>query len=365
VPRLQLTAAGEFLLIGTLAAGYLAVLVLRPALRWVVAAVVVLHVAFFVVPPLFSTDLYSYLDYARLGAVHGLDPYVAVPAVARHDPVFPFTHWRTTPSAYGPLFTVASYPLARLSPGAAVTAFKALAAVSSLGCVALVARLATLLGRPRGFAVAAFGLNPLVLAWTVGGGHNDLTMLLATLAGFALVLGGRAAAGGAALVVAVAVKASAGLAIPFAVLGAQHRVRALAGVVAAAAVLLAVAVLAFPDHAAGMLRVLAHERHMVSKGSVPAEVASLFGLPGVTSPVRIGFELGFAATVVAGLVAVWRRRSAIEATGWAFLALVVASTWLLGWYTIWSLPFAAVARDRRLLVATLAVQAYFVVTHVP
>jgi alpha-1,6-mannosyltransferase len=190
-------------------------------------------------------------------------------------------------------------------------------------------------------------------------------MLLATLAGFALVLGGRELAGGAALVLGVAVKASAGLAIPFAVLGARRRWRAAAGVAAGGAAVLAVAFLAFPDHAAGMLRVLANERHLVSTDSVPTDVAFLFGMVDVTSPMRSGFELGFAATVLAGLVAVWRRRSLMEATGWAFLALVVASTWLLGWYTIWSLPFAAVARDRRLLLATLAVQAYFVANHIP
>jgi hypothetical protein len=43
---------------------------------------------------------------------------------------------------------------------------------------------------------------------------------------------------------------------------------------------------------------------------------------------------------------------------------VVSSTWLLGWYTVWPLPFAAVAADRRrrLLVATLALQVFFVAT---
>jgi hypothetical protein len=41
------------------------------------------------------------------------------------------------------------------------------------------------------------------------------------------------------------------------------------------------------------------------------------------------------------------------------LAISVTSTWLLAWYILWPLPLAVVTRDRRLLVATLAVQALF------
>jgi alpha-1,6-mannosyltransferase len=210
-----------------------------------------------------------------------------------------------------------------------------------------------------------YGLNPLVLVWTVGGAHNDLTMLLAMLAGITLVLGARELAGGAVLVAAVAVKASAGLALPFVVLAARRRVRTAVGVALGALAVLTVAWFAFPDHAAGMLRVLSAERHFVSTDSVPTDVAFLFGMYDVTTPVRTAFEALFGLTVVAGLVQVWRRRDLAEACGWAFLALVIASTWFLGWYTIWSLPFAAVARDRRLFAATLVVQAYFVVNHLP
>jgi Glycosyltransferase family 87 len=363
--RLHLTSAQLYLLIGAMAVTYLAVLALRPAARWVMAAIVALHVVFLLAAPLFSTDVYSYIDYARLGALHGLDPYTAIPAAVPHDPVFPFIHWRTTPSAYGPLFTLGSYPLANVSPGAALVGFKLAAALSSLGCVALIWWIAGRLGRPRTQAIAMYGLNPLLLVWTVGGAHNDLTMLLAMLGGIALVLGRRELTGGATLVAAVAVKASAGLAIPFVVLGAQRRLRTAAGVAIGAAVVLAISFVAFPDGAAGMVRVLSHERHLVSSDSVPLDVAFLFGLLDVTAPVRTAFELGFVAVVLAGLVHVWRRRAFIAATGWAFLALVVASTWLLGWYTIWSLPFAALARDRRLFAATLAVQAYFVANHLP
>jgi hypothetical protein len=54
----------------------------------------------------------------------------------------------------------------------------------------------------------------------------------------------------------------------------------------------------------------------------------------------------------------------VAASGWALLAITVTSTWLLAWYLIWPLPLAAVSRDRRLLWATLAVQALFILHQV-
>jgi hypothetical protein len=41
------------------------------------------------------------------------------------------------------------------------------------------------------------------------------------------------------------------------------------------------------------------------------------------------------------------------------LAIAVTTTWLLAWYTVWALPLAVLARDRRVLWAALGVQALF------
>ena len=56
----------------------------------------------------------------------------------------------------------------------------------------------------------------------------------------------------------------------------------------------------------------------------------------------------------------WRGYDWVAASGWTLLAISVTSTWLLAWYILWPLPLAVVARDRRLLAATLVVQALFV-----
>ena len=53
------------------------------------------------------------------------------------------------------------------------------------------------------------------------------------------------------------------------------------------------------------------------------------------------------------------------AAGWATLALLLSTAWLLPWYAIWLLPLAAVSGDRRLRAATLVLCAYAVLIHLP
>jgi hypothetical protein len=200
----------------------------------------------------------------------------------------------------------------------------------------------------------------MLLVWTVGGAHNDLLMLLGMLGALALVLARQEVLGGVALVAGAAVKATAGLAAPFLVLGAARRWRALLGLVLGAVAAVALAYFAFPSHATGMLGVLAHERHLVAHGSLPSVIASVLGyarLPGWLSAV-------FTVLEVAGVgTALWlaaRGRDTIACCGWAYLVFVACSSWLLGWYTLWPLPYAALTRNRWLLVATVALQAFFV-----
>ncbi|HEX8958303.1 MAG TPA: hypothetical protein VF770_00620, partial [Solirubrobacterales bacterium] len=125
-------------------AAYVIVLALAPRLgrRVVWGAIGALVAGFAAAPVLLSHDVYSYVDYARLGVVHGLDPYVFRPSAAPADPAFAHVTWTGARSAYGPLFTLATYPLAWLPVGAAVALLKAAAAASVLGLAALLARLA-------------------------------------------------------------------------------------------------------------------------------------------------------------------------------------------------------------------------------
>ena len=116
-----------------MSASYLLVLLAARTLplRALIAAIVAAHLALLLGPPLISQDVFGYLGFARLGALHGLDPYTHVAAEAASDPVFPFIGWPFKHSPYGPLFTLASYLAAPLGLAGGVWAFKALAVASS------------------------------------------------------------------------------------------------------------------------------------------------------------------------------------------------------------------------------------------
>jgi alpha-1,6-mannosyltransferase len=161
------------------------------------------------------------------------------------DPIAALVGWPKLTTPYGPLFTLASEALARLSIGAALWVFKAVAALTSLATVALLWRVAPRLGRSPRSAIAFYGLNPLVVVFAVPGAHNEALIGVLVLAGAAWVAAGSELRGGAALLAASAVKASAALALPFALIGARRRGRAAAGVALALVLVAAASLIAF------------------------------------------------------------------------------------------------------------------------
>jgi hypothetical protein len=139
----------------------------------------------------------------------------------------------------------------------------------------------------------------------------------------------------------------------------------MAGAAVAACLLYALSAAAFPGHPLGVISVLAEQHQLVDYNSVPKELALLFGLPGVTGGVRAAATVALVVALAWIAVCVWRGASWVAACGWAMVAIVVTATWFLAWYAVWALPFAAVSRGRRLLAATLGLQAFFVANHIP
>ncbi len=361
-------------------AGYLGFLAAAPRLgrRLVWGTILVLLAAFAAAPVLLSHDVYSYVDYARLGARHGLDPYVHPPLAAPADPAYAEVTWTEATSAYGPLFTLLSYPLAWLPVGLAVAVLKAVAALSVLGIAATVSRLAAWRGADPLRAAAFVALNPLVLVHVVGGAHNDgLTMLLATLS-VAALLGARELAGGAALVAAIATKASAAFLAPFALLaplqpptgrkpdtstGVRPVGKFLAGGAIAATAIAAAAWLAFGWDWLHGFGLAGENQSRTSHMSIPITTARLTGLdPGA---VRAGAALLFAAATAYLLAWTWRGGDWVRAAAWCAFALLLATSWLLPWYVIWPLPLVAISRDRPLQLLTLALTAYQLGARIP
>jgi hypothetical protein len=314
-------------------------------------------------PLMLSTDVFSYIAYGRIGHVYGFNPYLAGPNAIRLDPLYPYvgTQWVKTASAYGPLFTAVSYLFAHLSIPDQVNAYKLIAAVSSLVLVWVVWGAARIRGLNPVKAVALVGLNPVIVIFGVGGGHNDLLMLALGMAGVYMLLLNRQRASGALLVIATAVKLTAGLLLPFAlaeaargVNGPRRRRALLGGAGFAAIVAVGLSVALFGPGSAHLLVTLAQVQGQGGVHSLPGLLLTPIGSTALAAVVHAILDLMLLALVV------WLAREVfdgkldwITASGWATVAMLCTAGLLAPWYVGWLVPLAALSRDRRLLVATV------------
>ena len=341
------------------------------SLRAVLIAVGLANLALFLGPPLLSQDVFGYLSFARLAVVHGLDPYNHASAAVPGDAVYRYLGWRTVDSPYGPLYTIGSFVLAPLGVAGGLWALKAIAVSTCFAAIAIVGRAAQILGRPAAAAAAFVGLNPVLLVDAVGGFHNDTLLLLLFAAMLLFAATARYGRAMAALIVAVGIKLSAGLVVPFLILAPQHmreRRRLAAIALSGLCAIVILAAIAFGSHAFAFINSIQGEQNMVATHSVPNELARLVGLPTIYSlPTwwRDLFIAGLVAATATSLWWTWRGGDWRVGAGWVTVALLVSTAWLLPWYIIWLLPFAALVPDRRLKAASLALTAYAVLIRLP
>jgi alpha-1,6-mannosyltransferase len=325
---------------------------LRP--RTVLIAILALHAIVLLAPPLFSSDVFSYTAYSRMGAVYGANPYLhgpsAIPLQGLHSLIG--AQWMTTPSAYGPLFTALSYLLVPLDLAANVLAYKAVAAASSLILILLVWRAASLRGLSPVRAAVLVGLNPVIVLYGVGGGHNDLMMLAILAAALYVLIQERERRGGALIVTATAVKLTAGLLLPFALAGRSRgegsaRLRLALGAALGA---VAVAALTFAFFGTAPLHLPATLQGIQSEGgaqSIVGFLAAAVGIEPMPKALTVGLTLVFLAIVAWLLRRVWLgEMDWIRGAGWATVALLVTTGFLVPWYV-------ALSSDRRLLAAAV------------
>ncbi len=330
--------------------------------RVVLTAIAALYAVVLLGPPLVSTDVFSYQAYARMGGLYGINPYLNGPHAIQPDAIFPYVgaKWFNTPSTYGPVFTTFSYLLAPLSIAASVIAYKLIATVAGLVLVTLVWRCARLRGHDPVKAAALVGLNPLLVIYGIGGAHNDLLMLAALIAAVYAILCSRERLGGGLTMLAIGVKLTAGLVLPFALVAggarqARSRRRSLA--LGAGAGLALIAALSFALFGSGAFHLLATVKQSQSEGdwkSLPGFISTRLGLPAVGQVTGYVLAAAFAATCCWLLRRVYKGgMDWIDGAGWATLAMLIASSSLLPWYVAWLLPLAALGRDRRLVRMTV------------
>jgi alpha-1,6-mannosyltransferase len=336
----------------------------RMGWRWLWRGIGAAYLLTALAPPLLSSDVFGYIAYARLGAVHGLNPYLHPPAAAPGDPVLPLVYWQHQVSPYGPLFTLSSYVTAPLGVSGALWAFKAIATAAALASASLVARAVQAQGRDGRHAAALVGLNPLLILYAVGGAHNDLIVMLLVIAGLSLLSANAPRRGALALVAATATKVSAGIVLPFALVGARQPRATVVWTIGFLAGALGLTAAVFGTHILDTAASIVTQKEFVVDNSGPVLFGRLLGT-GLTTPVRLA-ALAVAATVF--VVQLWRsHRGAdwIASCGWSTLALLVCSPAYAPWYICWLLPLAAIGRSRRLWIATASLTVVTALLYLP
>ena len=173
---------------------------------------------FLVTMPIFSRDVYSYLAQGTM-TVLGIDAYQYGPAILGGPLSIDIPPiWQTTPAPYGPTFLSLAGDVTSItgeSTWFGILGMRMLA-LAGLALIAMaLPRIARASGVDPSAALWLGLLNPLVLIHLVGDAHNDSLMLGLMLAGLALALEKRPAAGAVLIALGALVKAPAGLALLF------------------------------------------------------------------------------------------------------------------------------------------------------
>ncbi len=353
---------------------YMAVFALSHHLprRATVAVIVVVIVVFTLAPPLLSQDIFSYISYSRIWVLDGLNPYVHASSAVPADAAIPYVGWRDATSAYGPLFTFFTAPIAFLGVAGALWTMKAIGAVSLLLILYFTALSSQLIGRDWFRPVLFIGLNPLVLVHVVGGAHNDAMMVMLLMLSVWTVLSRMEFAGGISAVAAFSVKMSAAVAIPFLVIGSKRRLRSIAAMVLSLLLITVASLIAFGADVFDSFTLVGENQARTSFYSLPNQTSRLIGAIGgvdpgqVLSTVKSVYLVAFLAAVMFLILRVRAGKVGwLTGAGWTYFGLLCATAWLLPWYAIWLLPFAALSDDRRLTVASLAITAYMLMIRVP
>ncbi|MBX7431664.1 alpha-(1-_6)-mannopyranosyltransferase A [Mycobacterium sp. Y57] len=330
--------------------------------------------------PMFSRDTYSYLAQGAL-LRDGFDPYAVGPIENPNtllDNVSPI--WTTTTAPYGPVFILVAKFVTMLV-GNDVVAGTMLLRLCMLPGLALLIwaapRIARHVGANGAVALWICALNPLVIIHLMGGVHNEMLMVGLMTAGIALSFRGRNGWGTTLIAVAVAVKATAGLALPFMVWVWMRGLRARRGyppvkafaAATAASLLIFVVVFAATSLLAGVglgwLTALAGSVKIINWLTIPTATANVINAVGglffpvnfyaVLETMRI---LGIAAIAISAPLLWWRfrhtDREALVGIAALMGVVVLFVPAALPWYYTWPLAVVAALAQSRPAIALIA-----------
>jgi len=198
----------------------------------VVGAALIAALTLLFMYPFGAADLFDNIMHGRILGVYRGNPFADVTAQFRGDPLYSYTAWRRTPSAYGPAWemlaggtawlvhqTLGVSETPRVSVVANAVAFKLLSGAFLAASALVVALILRRKAPERALAgVLLLAWNPVILVETLGNGHNDIAMIFWVLAAAWALVGGRYTLAVLALVVGALVKFVPVLMLPAALL---------------------------------------------------------------------------------------------------------------------------------------------------
>jgi alpha-1,6-mannosyltransferase len=330
--------------------------------------------------PVFSRDTYSYLAQGAL-LRDGLDPYLMSPIDNPNsllDNVSPI--WTTTTAPYGPAFILVAKFVTMVVGNNVVTGTMLLRLCMLPGLVLLIwaaPRVARHVGANGAAALWICVLNPLVIIHLMGGVHNEMLMVGLMMAAIALTFADRPVLGVSLVAIAVAVKATAVLALPFMVWVWMRRLQARRdmgrpkafGTATAASLLIFGVMFAVLSWLAGVgvgwLTALAGSVKIVNWLTVPTAAANLVNAIGSLF-VPVSFYAVLDATRVIGIAIIaislpvlwWRfrhdDREALMGITLAMLVVVLFVPAALPWYYTWPLAVLSALAQSRSAIALIA-----------
>jgi hypothetical protein len=147
-------------------------------------------VLLFFLPYIWSSDIYSYISFARLFAIYGENPYFSTASKHPDDMSYSWLYWKDVTMPYGPVWLYLSGLLVLVvnlfgGPMVAYLAvFRLLAAGLHLLNGFLIWRIVSRASPERAsLATACYLLNPLLLIEFAGNGHNEVLVITFILVG--------------------------------------------------------------------------------------------------------------------------------------------------------------------------------------
>ncbi|MFD1365487.1 polyprenol phosphomannose-dependent alpha 1,6 mannosyltransferase MptB [Actinoplanes sichuanensis] len=347
-----------------------------PTLRWGLVTAALWLLPFLFTPPMGSRDVYSYACQGEM-FTHGLDPYrqgvSALPCTWLNTVA---EIWRDTVTPYGPLFILIAG--AAVAVGKTLTGTIVVFRLITLAAIVVVAACLPALARRCGIAperaiwVALAG--PLVGAHMLAAPHNDAVMIGLLVAGLYLIVRAQARpipllTGGVLLGLAVAVKATAIVVIPFAALIAMRKAtgpdgwRGLrteigplakaAALVGGSSVLALLAVTVASGLGFGWVPAMQGSTTIIQFTSPPTAVGmtltyagqALFpgfdAVPAVRAVALVALATVLVMLFVAALRDADRDRAALRGAAFGMAAVVLLSPVFHPWYAMWPLTLLA------------------------